>query len=554
MPEQLFQFKFRRVKNPQRVVNVCFMMVLAFSTLLTWREVAVLEEAYAASQRNSLENIATALDRQLQHSIDNLLFYRNVMHYALQTPISTDKSRRALAQFDERRVLPSWQLLLDFNRSIPINGVSDALVSHYPLLARDPDYLHNEISAALEFSYIMQLSDYTMDLQRRTFYTSRAGFYLTSTPTADDPQIISRYERLVKRPYFAEHAWQNNRARGILWNHSWDPRSSDDQVITASVPLDYQQRWYGVLGMDFTMRSMRRFLVEAMHEDREGTVLLYDNRFNIIASSDDALPVSSLFSAAQRAEIASSMEQANQGELRFDSRFVTWARLHNFSGVLIKIHTLQEGVHGEFGRISIVLAMLWLLSTGMLIACWLVVRRLVAGMMNLQSALSWRANYDALTRLLNRGAFFDRAHRISRDCAARGEAFSVIQLDLDHFKNVNDNYGHDAGDKVLAHAAALISQALRGQDIAGRVGGEEFAVLLPGATLADARRIAERIRLRIHNKELLVKPGTTLRLSASFGVSSAQEQGDYDFERLQSLADERLYKAKTGGRNRVVAS
>ncbi|MFR0437124.1 diguanylate cyclase, partial [Escherichia coli] len=91
-------------------------------------------------------------------------------------------------------------------------------------------------------------------------------------------------------------------------------------------------------------------------------------------------------------------------------------------------------------------------------------------------------------------------------------------------------------------------------DVAGRVGGEEFCVILPGASLTEAAEVAERIRLKLNEKEMLIAKSTTIRISASLGVSSSEETGDYDFEQLQSLADRRLYLAKQAGRNRVFAS
>ncbi len=95
-------------------------------------------------------------------------------------------------------------------------------------------------------------------------------------------------------------------------------------------------------------------------------------------------------------------------------------------------------------------------------------------------------------------------------------SFSVIQVDLDHFKAINDRFGHQAGDRVLSHAAGLISSSLRAQDIAGRVGGEEFCVILPGANLTQAAEVAERIRLKLNEKMLIAK-STTIRISASLG-------------------------------------
>lgn len=172
----------------------------------------------------------------------------------------------------------------------------------------------------------------------------------------------------------------------------------------------------------------------------------------------------------------------------------------------------------------------------------------------LQSSLLWQAWHDTLTRLYNRGALFEKARPLAKLCQTHQHPFSVIQVDLDHFKAINDRFGHQAGDRVLSHAAGLISSSLRAQDVAGRVGGEEFCVILPGASLTEAAEVAERIRLKLNEKEMLIAKSTTIRISASLGVSSSEETGDYDFEQLQSLADRRLYLAKQAGRNRVFAS
>jgi diguanylate cyclase (GGDEF)-like protein len=108
---------------------------------------------------------------------------------------------------------------------------------------------------------------------------------------------------------------------------------------------------------------------------------------------------------------------------------------------------------------------------------------MVSNMFQLQHTLQWQAWYDPLTRLNNRGALFERAQVLTTECAAQNLPLSVIQIDLDHFKRVNDRFGHQAGDLVLSYAAGLIGKSIREQDVAGRVGGEEFCVLLPGRRL-----------------------------------------------------------------------
>jgi diguanylate cyclase (GGDEF)-like protein len=108
---------------------------------------------------------------------------------------------------------------------------------------------------------------------------------------------------------------------------------------------------------------------------------------------------------------------------------------------------------------------------------------MVRNMSVLQKSLEWQAWHDALTRLLNRGALFERAIATTRMCERTGRPISVIQLDLDYFKKVNDQHGHQAGDRVLSLVASTIASNIREGDLAGRVGGEEFCVVMPDTTL-----------------------------------------------------------------------
>ena len=130
-------------------------------------------------------------------------------------------------------------------------------------------------------------------------------------------------------------------------------------------------------------------------------------------------------------------------------------------------------------------------------------------------------------------------------------------VDLDHFKKVNDVYGHLAGDAVLKAVAETISGQIRGYDSVGRFGGEEFVVLLPGMSEEDGVRVAERIRHAVTQLavEAPVEGATTVirNLSASIGVSTFPAAGD-DIEPLLLAADAALYKAKNSGRNQVVSS
>lgn len=538
--------------GPGHVVNLCFVVVMIFSTLLTWREVVVLEDAYISSQRNHLENVANALDKQLQVNVDKLLFLRNGMHEALVTPLGFSALRDAVTQFGHLRHSRVWQLELDKLRTLSLNGVSDEFVNQTRVLSRESDSLDNELTAALEVGYLMRLAQMRTSISQQVMYISRAGFYLSTQPTLLSSEIATRYYDYVIQPWFTGQSQRQNRMRGVRWFTTMSPQfSQEQQRVTVSVPLDNDRYWYGVLAMTLPVASVERFMEDAIDKDMEGEYQLYDSKLKMIAASTPALRNMNIFDEREQALLAHDIEQDTQGGLRMGSRYVSWARLDHFDGVLVRVHTLSEGVHGDFGSISIALALLWTLFTAVLIISWIVIRHMVSNMFVLQSSLQWQAWHDTLTRLYNRGALFEKARQLAQRCRMQKQPLSVIQIDLDHFKSINDRFGHQAGDRVLTHAAGLIGGTLRASDVAGRVGGEEFCVVLPETSLAQAERIAERIRQRLNEKEILVAKSTTIRISASLGVSGSQETDDYDFEQLQSLADRRLYLAKQAGRNRV---
>lgn len=157
---------------------------------------------------------------------------------------------------------------------------------------------------------------------------------------------------------------------------------------------------------------------------------------------------------------------------------------------------------------------------------------------------------DPLTGALNRAGLELQGRRVAQRTLRNGRSLAVLMIDADHFKLINDTYGHPVGDEVLRHMVRLLKAELRPHDLLARYGGEEFVMVLDGVGLQDAARIADRLRQRIE-AELVGIDHVTVRYTASVGVASSDEHG-HDLVRLISAGDAAMYSAKRAGRNRVV--
>lgn len=207
-------------------------------------------------------------------------------------------------------------------------------------------------------------------------------------------------------------------------------------------------------------------------------------------------------------------------------------------GVLSGVLSPDAAIHGRPQAIM-------LLTAICLAVAW--------GMGSLFMVLDRLASHDALTGLVNRRMTLQRARLLLEDALFKRRPLSVLMMDLDHFKSVNDRFGHLVGDAVLRTFARGAREALRAGDFIGRYGGEEFCVVLPGAPAEVARSIAERLRT-VAERELPLVPGQEGPVTVTIGTASydPDAHGFVDVEDLIQKADHALYEGKRLGRNRVI--
>jgi diguanylate cyclase (GGDEF)-like protein len=168
----------------------------------------------------------------------------------------------------------------------------------------------------------------------------------------------------------------------------------------------------------------------------------------------------------------------------------------------------------------------------------------------LEEELNRQAQLDYLTGLPNRRSFMERGVVELSRTQRYDNSMSILMLDIDLFKQINDVYGHQVGDQVLKTLAMIFQEVLRNEDITGRLGGEEFGVVLPETGIDKAAEVAERLREVISTTEVSLPMGLKIHFTASIGIA-ALENKNSNFNMLLNESDKALYRAKQAGRNRV---
>ncbi len=170
---------------------------------------------------------------------------------------------------------------------------------------------------------------------------------------------------------------------------------------------------------------------------------------------------------------------------------------------------------------------------------------------DLEKQMRELATYDSMTNLYNRGACLLALESVIRQAKRAQADLVVLFIDLDHFKTINDTYGHDVGDMVIKRFANYLKISLRESDVIGRVGGEEFLVGLPNLGLDGGQFVAEKLRNGIASESIVVDATTTLQITISIGLTIHRHTEETNLRNILKKADIALYNAKNSGRNKV---
>ncbi|MDR0237151.1 diguanylate cyclase [Acinetobacter sp.] len=220
--------------------------------------------------------------------------------------------------------------------------------------------------------------------------------------------------------------------------------------------------------------------------------------------------------------------------------FCTYWRLIPYAPIFNE-HVLENNRHDNPFWVGTMLYFI----VPILIVCLILCEILLSQWRHRESFIKRLSEIDPLTNLYNRRFFNEKLSDIQN----KQSYYAIILIDIDHFKDINDLYGHHFGDEALCQVANLLSSQIRHSDIVARYGGEEFIIALPETTLVSAQALAERCRLAIQNQVLESIDHHFVQLTASFGIATSDD--DDNISKIIHLADKALYRAKQSGRNQV---
>lgn len=216
-------------------------------------------------------------------------------------------------------------------------------------------------------------------------------------------------------------------------------------------------------------------------------------------------------------------------------------------------YDITTSKHTEFRQIKIFIILSAFILITLFSSVYLLAKRTTRKLQKAQRSIEIMAITDELTGLYNRRFGFQRIVSELRLASRYGTPFSCLMMDIDHFKMVNDTYGHLTGDKVLRELARIVRENCRASDIPSRFGGEEFLIILPSTDITGAKSVAEKLRMAVLNNQFSSTDNKLFHLTVSFGCSSVRfgAKGVISTEDIVAAADKALYIAKREGRNRV---
>jgi len=558
------RFWARVERNPRSVVLFCFALSLVFGAVVCWRAVATLNERRIATLQHGLEQTTLGVAAVMDHEYRRLETLQQLGKSLLASqigkkPVPPDS---VLKETFAARNRPVWSMPLS-DAGTSLVGFGPAELSRFPQYVRTDDTLMSDLYIGRSISRVLEVMVSAMDLESSGRFISRNGFYVAVPPDSIEPHRW--LERIASMPYYRDAMPDRNPDGRTLRSPVYPAITTGEPTFSISAPVYLGNQFRGAVVLDVNQRILGGFLSEL--PSGSGGRVLFSGDGDVIASSDPVPAIGKKwprdFSAAWRHEDPATLLARGAGEIDADGVRLLYRRVGDTDLVLAEEVSDAEVTRALFSRMS------WALP-GTIVVCGLllsvtlaVISRLFVRFVERGEALRALAEQDPLTGLANRRVFQSR-FLLERERRARsGAPLSMLMIDIDHFKRINDTWGHANGDRVLVALAQGCRATLRAVDLCARIGGEEFAVLLPDVGLDEGVIVAGRLRLALSALRVeAVADGhwsgndadRNIAFTVSVGVAEMGADRVEGLDALLEVADRRLYRAKAEGRNRVVAT
>ncbi|WP_322014312.1 diguanylate cyclase [Paraburkholderia sp. J12] len=564
---------------PRLIVTLCFGCAMALVLIVGIRQLYLITRHDLESRQRDLEVRAVGVNALISSEQRRLMFMREYAQHVLAStdtpepyPPHTGKARpvapRPATGVDTSQ--PVWQASGAMDGP-PVYGTNAAGLTGLTGFRRDDDTLPADLALARQIGPLLAISQDADVAQKTVAFISSNGLYVIY-PERAASNVEAMLRRFAQMPYYRDQLPDRNPEHRPIWTPVYTEFQQGEAIATLSAPVYAGGRFRGVVVMDVTPSRLLSLQLSSglLTEDDAGAdfALLNSNGHTVYfhdGSMTKMRPAAFTEDLMQTAR-ASAGQWLVRGEGLFErkGRYLLYQRIGGSQWVLLSATDDTE----------LTLAAAWHVFSSPLIVAWLALPVLLFGTLRIVTHIFGRyldaserlealARSDPLTGLANR-RHFNEAFAQALDRAARApgntESIALLMIDIDFFKRVNDRWGHAAGDRVLGILADLMRENLRSVDVPARLGGEEFAALLPDTDRATATAVAERLRTAVvaHVAQSAREPDATrpetIPFSISIGVAASPEDCPAGYEALIAVADRRLYVAKENGRNRVVSA
>ena len=431
----------------------------------------------------------------------------------------------------------------------PINNSGEFALDNpsYPNLTGHGG-LNHDLDALCDMQMSLELTEYfkvasKMNKNFAWIYYISTYKYLTMYPYIDSNQYVWHYENSLK------DTWQlalpkNNSKRSLFFTPIYVDGAGKGLMITIGKPVYVDDTFKGTLNIDFTVDTLSQFLDR--HNTNHGTYVLINKNNDIVAASGlEGFNTQHIFSTKKLLpKVLSQTNYDKSFDLDISSYSVKSNKLH-IAPFRLYYYKDNWSIYAQSFVYIIFILLLIVLLFGL--------RKLMLDLDKSNKELSVLATTDVSTNLYNKRYFENMLNDLFQKECREDVTIGLMMIDIDNFKEINDNYGHPVGDKVIVHVANLLKDSLRKDDIVSRYGGDEYIIVLPNMTAEVLKNIAQKVRKKIYTTPFCLDD-ISHTVTVSIGIALIDKNTDENIEQSIQRVDTALYNAKISGKNNVTMS